>query len=65
VWINRIIRELSGGEMTRSTRMVEARTIKASDRPIAVADKQFLAVERLFGAVVLRLESRTLLRTSR
>jgi hypothetical protein len=65
VWINRIIRELSGREMTRSTRMLEARTIKASDRPIAVADKQFLAVERLFGAVVLRLESRTLLRTSR
>jgi hypothetical protein len=45
--------------------MLEARTIKASDRPIAVADKQFLAVERLFGAVVLRLESRTLPRTSR
>jgi hypothetical protein len=65
VWINRIIRELSGREMTRSTRMLEARTIKASDRPIAVADKQFLAVERLFGAVVLRLESRTLPRTSR
>jgi hypothetical protein len=65
VWINRIIRELSGREMTRSTRMLEARMIKASDRQIAVADKQFLAVERLFGAVVFRLESRTLLGTSR
>lgn len=65
MWINRIVRELSGREMTGSTRMLEARTIKASDRPIAVADKQFLAVERLFGAVVFRLESRTLLGTSR
>ena len=51
--------------MTGSTRRLEARTIKASDCPVAVADKQFLAVERLFGAGVLRLESRTLLGTSR
>ena len=65
MWINRIVRELSGSEMTRSTRRLEARMIKASVCPVAVADKQFLAVERLFGAVVLRLESRTLLRTSR
>jgi len=65
VWINRIVRELSGREMTRSTRMLEARMIKASDRPVAVADKQFLAVEWLFGAVVLRLVSRILLGTSR
>ena len=65
MWINRIVRELSGREMTPSTRRLEARTIKASDCPVAVADKQFLAVERLFGAVVLRLVSRTLLGTSR
>ena len=65
MWINRIVRELSGREMTGSTRMLEARMIRASDCPVAVADKQFLAVERLFGAVVLRLESRTLLGTSR
>jgi fructose-specific phosphotransferase system component IIB len=51
--------------MTGSTRRLEARTIKAADCPVAAADKQFLAVERLFGAVVLRLESRILLRTSR
>jgi hypothetical protein len=51
--------------MTGSTRRLEARMIKASDCPVAVADKQFLAVERLFGAVVFRLESRTLLGTSR
>jgi hypothetical protein len=51
--------------MTGSTRRLEARTIKASDCPVAAADKQFLDVERLFGAVVLRLESRTLLGTSR
>ena len=65
MWINRIVRELSGREMTGSTRMLEARMIRASDCPVAVADKQFLAVERLFGAVVLRLVSRTLLGTSR
>jgi hypothetical protein len=65
VWIKRIIREPSGSEMTRSTRRLEARTIKASDCPVAVADEQFLVVERLFGAVVLRLESRTLRGTSR
>ena len=65
MWINRIVRELSGSEMTRSTRRLEARMIKASVCPVAVADKQFLAVERLFGAVVFRLESRTLLGTSR
>jgi hypothetical protein len=65
VWIKRIVREPSGSEMTRSTRRLEARMIKASVCPVAVADKQFLAVERLFGAVVLRLESRPLLRTSR
>jgi hypothetical protein len=64
VWTNRIRREL-WVVMTGSTRRLEARTIKAADCPVAAADKQFLAVERLFGAVVLRLESRILLRTSR
>jgi hypothetical protein len=51
--------------MTRSTRRLETWTIRASDGPVAVADQQRLVVERLFGAVVLRLDSLILSRTSR
>ena len=63
--MKRIVRELSGREMTGSTRRLESRMIKASVCPVALADRQFLAVDRLFGAVAFRLESRTLLGTSR
>jgi hypothetical protein len=65
MWLNRIGRELSGSEMPRSTRRLETRTTRASDCPVAVADQQRRVVERLFGAVVLRLEIRTLPEASR
>jgi hypothetical protein len=51
--------------MTGSTRRREARTINASDCPVAVAHQQGLIVQRLFGAVVLALDSLILSRTSR
>jgi hypothetical protein len=63
-WIHRISREL-WGEATRSTRRLETWTIRASDCSVVVADQQRRAVERLFGAVVLRLEIRTLPEASR
>jgi hypothetical protein len=64
VWINRISREPSGSEMTRSTRRLETWTLRASDGPVAVAHQKGLTVERLFGAVVLALDSLILSGTS-